>query len=163
MEKTDLKPGDLRRIKSLALFGDAQLSTFLTYIDVVNLPRLGSLFREGQPGDSMFLILEGQVRIMTRRRDDDSPLLLRKLEAGDSFGEISLLTQASRSATVEATQASVLIKVSAAALQTLTAEEPALAAQFLHSVATTLGRQLTDLTAKLRMRSEQFELLSHCH
>jgi CRP-like cAMP-binding protein len=163
MEKSDLQPGHLRRIKSLAPLDDSQLSRFLAFIDVVELPRLGSLFREGQPGDSMFLILEGQVRVFTRQRDDDAPLMLRRLEAGDSFGEISLLTQASRSATVEATQATVLLRISAAALGKLAAEEPALAAHFLHSVAATLGRQLTDLTAKLRMRSEQFEVLTHSH
>jgi CRP-like cAMP-binding protein len=85
------------------------------------------------------------------------------LEAGDSFGEIALLNQIPRSATVEATKPSVLIRISAPMLNQLLAEQPALAAQFLFHVAKTLGRQLTDLTTKLRVRSAQVDLLSHCH
>lgn len=163
MEKSNLKPGHLKRIKSLALLDDTQLAAFLNYIDVVNLAGGAALFTEGQTGDSMFLILEGQMRVITRKRDNEESLLLRMLEAGDSFGEIALLSQIPRSATVEATKPSVLIRISAPALNQLLIEQPALAAQFLYHVARTLGRQLTDLTTKLRVRSAQVDLLSHCH
>jgi len=163
MEKSNLKPGHLKRIKSLALLDDAQLAAFLNYIEVVNLTQSAALFQEGQAGDSMFLILEGQMRVFTRKRDSEEALLLRMLEAGDSFGEIALLSQIPRSATVEATKPSVLIQISASMLNRLLAEQPALAAQFLFHVAKTLGRQLTDLTTKLRVRSAQVDLLSHCH
>ena len=163
MEKSNLKPGHLKRIKSLALLDDTQLAAFLNYIEVVNLAQGAALFHEGQAGDSMFLILEGQMRVFTRKRDSEESLLLRMLEAGDSFGEIALLNQLPRSATVEATKPSVLIKISAPMLNRLLIELPALAAQFLYHVAKTLGRQLTDLTTKLRVRSAQVDLLSHCH
>jgi CRP-like cAMP-binding protein len=62
---------------------------------------------------------------------------------------------------VEATQTSVLIQISAGGLAKLLQEQPALAAQFLFHLARSLGRQLADLTAKLRARSEQADLLSH--
>jgi CRP-like cAMP-binding protein len=163
MDKSNLKPGHLKRIKSLAFLDDPQLAAFLNYIEVVNLAPAASLFQEGQPGDSMFLILEGQMRVFTQKRSSDESFLLRMLEAGDAFGEIALLGRTPRSATVEATQNSVLITISAAALQRLLSEQPALAAQFLYHVARNLGRQLSDLTAKLRARSEQSDLISYCH
>jgi len=163
MEKSNLKPGHLKRIKSLALLNDAQLAAFLNYIEVVNLVQGVALFQEGHPGNSMFLILEGQMRVVTRKRDSEDSLLLRMMEAGDSFGEIALLNQIPRSATVEATKPSVLIQIAAPALNQLLLEQPVLAAQFLFHVAKTLGRQLTDLTTKLRVRSAQVDLLSHCH
>ncbi len=163
MDKSSLKPGHLKRIKSLALLDDNQLASFLDYIEVVNLSQSARLFQEGQPGDSMFLILEGQMRVSTRKRNSDESLLLRMLAAGDAFGEIALLSHAPRSATVEATQHSVLIRISADSLQKLLSEQPALAAQFLFHLANTLGRQLGDLTTKLRARSEQVDLISHCH
>ena len=163
MDKSSLKPSHLKRIKSLALLDDAQLGAFLNYIEVLNLAQATSLFKEGQSGDSMFLILEGQMRVSTQKRNSGGSLFLRMLEAGDSFGEIALLSQSPRSATVEATQDSVLIKISAASLQKLLSEQPALAAQFLYHLAKTLGRELSDLTAKLRVRSEQADLLSHCN
>jgi CRP-like cAMP-binding protein len=162
MDKKSLKPGHLRRIKSLALLEDGQLAAFLNYIEVLNLSQSAILFYEGQPGDSMFLILEGQLRVFIQKRNNDQPLLLRMLEAGDAFGEIALLTQAPRSATVEVTQNCVLIKVSPDALQRLVTEQPSLAAQFLFQVAKTLGRLLNDTTTKLRIHSEQTDVLSGC-
>ena len=89
-------------------------------------------------------------------------MFLRMLETGDEFGEIALITQAPRTASVEATQRSVLIKVPSGALQKLMSEQPALAAQFLYHVAKTLGRELGDLTTKLRARTEQSDLLAYC-
>lgn len=161
MDKANLKPGHLKRIKSLALLDDTQLSLFLNYIEIVNSPQAHLLFAEGQPGDSMYLILEGQMRVTTQKRNTDGSLFLRMLEAGDFFGEIALISGYPRTATVEASQTSVLIKISADSLQKLLVEQPALAAQFLFHVAKALGRQLSDLTGKLRARTEQADLLSH--
>jgi len=159
MNKSNLKPGHLRRIKSLALLNDEQLTAFLDFVDVVTCPHSGTLFKEGQPGDSMFLILDGQMRVYTKTRKGEI-LFLRMLEAGDAFGEVALLNQAPRSASVEAVRETVLIKITAASLQKLLAEHPALAAQFLYHLAKSLGRQLGDLTLKLRARSEQADVIS---
>ena len=163
MEKSSLKPGHLRRIKSLAPLDDAQLAAFINYAEVVNLAQGTKLFQEGQPGDSMFLILEGELRVVMKKQNSHEDLLLRVLHAGEGFGEIALLNHTPRSATVEATQTSVLIKISSAALQSLVTEQPALAAQFLHHIAKTLGRQLSETTVKLRTHFDQVDVLSHIH
>jgi|CZKV01.1.fsa_nt_gi CRP-like cAMP-binding protein len=160
MEKSNLKPGHLRRIKSLALLNDEQLAAFLNYVEVVNCVPASSLFKEGEPGDSMFLILEGQMRVSTPKRTTEGSLFLRMLEAGDSFGEVALLSHGPRTASIEATQNSVLIKISSGSLNKLLSEQPALAAQFLYHLAKSLGRQLNDLTAKLRASSEQKDIIS---
>lgn len=159
MDQSSLKPGHLRRIKSLALLNDEQLSAFLNYIEVVECPISGTLFREGQPGDSMFLILEGQMRVYTKTKGGEI-IFLRMLEAGDAFGEVALLNQIPRSASVEAVKSSILIKISSATVEQLVAAEPALAAQFLYHLARSLGRQLSDVTAKLRVRSEQKDFVT---
>jgi CRP/FNR family transcriptional regulator, cyclic AMP receptor protein len=159
MDKSSLKPGHLRRIKGLALVSDEQLAAFLDYVEVVTCGFSDTLFREGQPGDSMFLILEGQMRVYTKQKSGEI-LFLRMLEAGDAFGEVALLNQAARSASVEAVRESVLIKITSASLQKLLSEQPALAAQFLHHLAKTVGRQLMDMTTKLRAKLEQPDMLS---
>lgn len=158
MDKSHLKPGNLRRIKSLALLNDEQLAAFLNYVEVVTCGFSDTLFREGQPGDSMFLILEGQMRVYTKQKSGDI-IFLRMLEAGDSFGEVALLNQAARSASVEAVRESVLIKITSASLQKLLSEQPAATAPFLHHLAKTVGRQLIDLTTKLRAKLDQPDML----
>ena len=159
MDKSTLKPGHLRRIKSLALLNDDQLAAFLNFVEVVTCPHSGTLFKEAQPGDSMFLILDGQMRVYTKTKRGEI-VFLRMLNAGDAFGEIALLNQTVRSAGVEAVRETVLITLTSASLQKLLSEQPALAAQFLYHLARSLGRQLGDLTTKLRARSEQADVLS---
>ena len=107
----------------------------------------------------MFLILEGQCRVYLGLKRGE-PLFLRLLEAGDAFGEIALLNQGVRTAGVETTRASLLLKVSASSLEKLVSEQPALAAQFLYHLSRSLGRQLSDLTKRLRAGREMKDVLS---
>lgn len=159
MDKSTLKPGNLRRIKSLASLSEEQLAAFLDFVEVVNCPQSATLFKEGQPGDCMFFILEGQMRVYTKTRKG-KVVFLRMLDAGDAFGEVALLNQAQRSASVEAVRESVLLKITSASLQKLIPQHPAAAAQFLYHLARSSGRQLIDLTIKLRARTEQADILS---
>ena len=159
MDKSSLKPGHLRRIKSLALLNEDQLVAFLNYVEVVNCARMATLFREGQRASSMYLILDGEMRVYTKQKNGEM-ILLRLLESGDAFGEVALLTKASRTASVEAVRDTVLIEISASALDKLTTEQPALAAQFLYHLARSLGRQLGDLTTKWRIFREQASMFS---
>src|SRR6266481_4813832 len=115
MHKSNLRPAHLRRIKSLALLNDKQLESFLDHVEVLALPHSGSIIKEGQPGDSMFLILEGELRVYSKQTNGEI-LFLRLLHAGDAFGEVGLLTRGKRSASVEAVKESLLLKISAASL-----------------------------------------------
>jgi hypothetical protein len=56
---------------------------------------------EGEPGDSLFLIVEGTVAVRTRD-EEGGEVELARLSAGDFFGEVSLLTSRPRTATVVA-------------------------------------------------------------
>src|SRR5204862_4028763 len=74
--------GDLRRIASLA--------------DEVEVPRGTLLTRQGEPGRECFVIADGRARATMRGRRSAS------MGPGDFFGEMSLLDQGPRSATVTA-------------------------------------------------------------
>jgi CRP-like cAMP-binding protein len=58
------------------------------------------IFREGEPGDTMFVVQTGQVRITRHGQDGDSTLAV--LGAGDFFGEMAILNGRPRTATAEA-------------------------------------------------------------
>ena len=111
MNKSTIKPAHLRRIKSLALLDDEQLAAFLDFVELVPCALSDTLFHAGQPGDSMFLILEGKMRVYIKQKSGEV-FFLRILNAGDAFGEVALLNHAVRSASVEAVESSVLIKIS---------------------------------------------------
>ena len=153
MDASTLKPAHVRRIKSLALLSDSQLEAFLKCVEFVQLAHSANIFKEGQRGDSMFLILEGEVRVFSKQKNGEV-LFLRMLQAGDALGEVALLTEGPRSASAEAVKETLLLKISAASLQKLIASEPALAAQFLDHLARSLGRNLSDVTARLRRQRD---------
>jgi CRP-like cAMP-binding protein len=66
------------------------------------------IFHEGETGDAMFIIQEGEVRIHKRVRDRETTLAV--LKAGDFFGEMAIIDQEPRSASASAaSEAKILI------------------------------------------------------
>src|SRR5262245_34658535 len=58
-----LKPGTLRRIKVFAGFSDSQLARFVKYIQIREVKQFSEVVRQGEPGDAMFMLLQGEVRV----------------------------------------------------------------------------------------------------
>jgi CRP-like cAMP-binding protein len=103
------------------------------------------LVREGEAGDSLFLVAAGEVRVTRAPEGDDAqPLLLATLGAGDCFGEMSLLTGEPRSATVTAEGGCEVLRLDQAAMAPILAADPA--------VAEALSLLLADREAATRAR-----------
>src|SRR5262249_27542644 len=62
------------------------------------------VFREGATGDALYVILRGAVDVIRQGRGGEEPRVLAHLRAGSFFGEMSLITNEPRSATVVATE-----------------------------------------------------------
>jgi hypothetical protein len=135
-----LKPGSLRRIKIFAGLSDDQLARFVKYMDVHEAKQFSHVVRQGDPGDAMFLILQGEVRVRMMIAGKES--ILATLSIGDFFGEISLFDHGPRSADVIANEDSVLLRVSAAGFQKLVEDAPDLAAPFLLAIGKTLTSRI---------------------
>ncbi|XP_052764959.1 cAMP-dependent protein kinase regulatory subunit-like isoform X1 [Mya arenaria] len=58
------------------------------------------IVRQGEPGDDFFIILEGQAAVLQRRSDNEEPVEVGRLGTSDYFGEIALLLNRPRAATV---------------------------------------------------------------
>merc|ERR1719191_2184070 len=57
---------------------------------------------QGQPGDDFFIIVEGQAVVLQRRNASEEPIEVSRLGASDYFGEIALVLNRPRAATVVA-------------------------------------------------------------
>ena len=141
-----VNPDILLRIKVLAGLKQDQLHSFVSYMEVLSLEPLATAVKEGERGDAMFLILEGEVRVRVVRDGKES--ILSTLKSGDFFGEVSLLDEGPRSADVVANDRSTLLKISTAAFARLRREAPALAEPFLHALSQILVGRLRVLNKR---------------
>ena len=72
---------------------------------------------EGEPGRSMFVVHSGRL-VVSKLRDSGRAIRMANLEAGDFFGEMTLIEMQNRSATVVAESPSVLYELTAQSLYT---------------------------------------------
>jgi len=59
-----------------------------------------TIVRQGEPGDSYYVILEGDAQVWVADAANSEPRLVNRLTDGDSFGEEALLAESDRTATV---------------------------------------------------------------
>ncbi len=87
------------------------------------MPAGGIVVSEGDPGDSIFIIANGSVRILVVGGHGRA-LEIRRLDAGDFFGEVAALSGRPRSATVVATADCGLLEIDRWALEMLVEARP---------------------------------------
>jgi CRP/FNR family transcriptional regulator/CRP/FNR family cyclic AMP-dependent transcriptional regulator len=93
-----------------------------------------AIVRKGDPGDSMFLILTGQVKIVLPSEEGEEAIL-GVLDAGECFGELSLLDGEPRSATVVATDPTEVLVVDREQFLAAVAANPRIAIDLLRILA----------------------------
>jgi CRP/FNR family transcriptional regulator, cyclic AMP receptor protein len=104
----------------------------------VEFPAERTIARQGEIGTGFFLIVTGGARVV---RDG---AVIATLGPGDFFGELSLLDQAPRVATVVATEPTLCIALASWEFERLLESEPRLAIAILRGVARRL-RSVTEL------------------
>jgi hypothetical protein len=141
-----IPPGLLRRLKVFAGMEEAQLRSFVSYMDVQRFKQFSTVVRKGEHGDAMYLILEGELRAFALI--DDKETTLSTMGVGDFFGEISLLDQGPRSASVAVNTDSVLLRIPVSSFDRLVREAPALATLFIYSLSRSIVGRIRNLTRK---------------
>ncbi len=142
-----LRPGALRRVKIFAEFSDEQLGRMIQFMEVQPVRQWAEIVKQGQHGDAMYFVLEGELRV--RLMISGKETILVTLGPGEFFGEISLFDQGPRSADVVANLDSVLLKLSAGGFLSLMQKAPDLATPFLFAVTRTL-------TARIRADNKRY-------
>jgi len=145
-ESLGIQPGSLRRIKMLADVDERLLASLLTYLEVVKVPPFGTVVNQGDHGDALFMVLEGEVRARVMIGGQETTLTT--MGVGECFGELAIVDHGPRSADVIANQPTVLIKVSAAALKKMLTEAPALAAPFALALTRVIAQRVRSLTKR---------------
>ncbi len=98
-----------------------------------------TLFREGEPGDKMFMILDGKVKL-GQSSADGRESLLAVMGPGEIFGELSLFDPGLRTSTATALTDAVVLGLSNEQLRPWLAGRPEVAAALLQALARRLRR-----------------------
>jgi CRP/FNR family cyclic AMP-dependent transcriptional regulator len=105
------------------------------------------VFEQNQPGDRMFIVAEGMVKLYVSSRHDDIIELVRHVPPA-SFGEVALLDDGPRSASAMAVEPSVLLAVTRDDLLRLLRSEDKVAEALLRGLGIIVRRttrQVSDL------------------
>jgi small-conductance mechanosensitive channel/CRP-like cAMP-binding protein len=119
---------------------DLQLDALLPRGRVVHFGRGEKLIQQGDNGDSMFILVDGEANVVIEH--NGGPKHVASLNSGDCFGEMSLLTGERRSATVLAQTDCEVVEIAKPVLARSLKEHPELLSQ------------LSELLAKRQMENE---------
>jgi hypothetical protein len=158
LSPVNFKPGMLRRIKILADLKDAQLAHLADFLEFREFPQHAMVVRQGDVGDSMFLVMNGELRARTMVAGREA--ILATFSIGDFFGEMALFDQGPRSADVVANTDSATLRLSAVNFQRLTHQAPNLATPFLVAVSRTLSSRIRTDNKRLTNLTHQFSASS---
>jgi ATP:ADP antiporter, AAA family len=103
----------LKRAPIFAAVPDEELASIAAALQPVSLPGDALIVAKGDPGDAVYLIAHGRVRV------HDGALTLNTLAAGELFGEAAVLDNSPRLASVTAIEECMLLRLDRAALDQL--------------------------------------------
>ena len=130
MYKEDLAPGvtdpvvaesTLRRVSIFSALSDEQWTELARATRLRLYAAREVVVRQGETGSSMFIVSNGEASVVL----EPSLTELARLGPGEFFGEMSLLTGDSRSATVTAVRDSELLEITSEAFRRFVLENPA--------------------------------------
>ena len=102
----------LARVDLLRSLPPEEMEEVLLCVQPARFAAGDTIFRQGEAGDALYLIVAGQVAISANHPTDNAePALLARLAEGQSFGEMALLTGEPRTATVTALTEVELLKI----------------------------------------------------
>lgn len=104
--------------------------------------------RQGDVGESMFVIQEGTVDVVVER--DGHEVFLRTLGKGEFLGEMGIFDRVGRSATIRARGEARLLSVDRKSFLRRIHEDPSLAFRVVETMSKRI-RDLSDEVARLRM------------
>src|SRR3990172_4124715 len=126
----------LKKIPLFADLPDEDLERLCEMVAEVSLKAGEELFTEGSPGDSAFVIQQGEIEILKTSGGRNVLLAVRK--PGEVIGEMSLLESAPRFATVRARSDSLLLAIGHEQLNNLLNTSPSAARALLHTITARL-------------------------
>lgn len=123
----------LRRLDLFSGLPDSDLDALSAETQPLTVGAGESLIEEGAPGDAAYVVVDGEFEVV--KKSDVQNIVIAVREAGEVFGEMALLDQAPRTATVRATREGHVLKIPEQAFRHLLASSSTAAMSILRTVS----------------------------
>ncbi len=151
----------LRRVELFSHLTDDQLAQLATQARELSFRKHAVLMNEGDPGESMFIVKSGFVKVFVSD-DDGRELVLYEQGPGAVIGDIALLDDEPRSASVMTLEASTALMIGKQAFLSCLRESPETAINIIRSLTTRL-RDATEGSRRLALDNVYRRLVDKLH
>ncbi len=103
-----------------------------------------TLFRQGEMGDTAYVIIEGEVDILVE--GDEGPVLISKRGKNDVIGEIAIFCDVPRTATIRASTEVVTLRIAKDVFMQIVNGHPAVAVEIIRILADRLTKNTQELS-----------------
>jgi SulP family sulfate permease len=134
----------------LSGLSQADQGVLSTYFETLSIPAGDVLFRTGDKGDQLYVLLEGEISLGLPIDGQSHLRRLSTITPGVVFGEMALLDAQPRSAHALADRASVLKALSRCNFARLREQHPSLFAKMLQNIAHEMSLRLRHTNQQLR-------------
>ncbi|MBN4080434.1 Crp/Fnr family transcriptional regulator [Beggiatoa alba] len=139
----------LRNVPIFDNLSDDELSAVKKYAVIRNFPKNSVIINEGDSSDSLYVILKGRVTVYLSD-ENGKEVILNSQGIGDYFGELALVDDEKRSASVITTEKSTFIIISKMDFKKVLSSNPELAYNLIRGL-TSRVRHLTDNVRSLAL------------
>jgi CRP-like cAMP-binding protein len=149
---TEIAPRTTEVSLKLEVLKGMQMFRYLSYKELVRVSNIAEMielssdqviFSAGQPGDAMYVVLQGTVKLTK------SETVVAELGRGAHFGEMALVDRSVRSLGAIASEGTRLVVIHRKDFYEIIKREPALATKMLWSFVQVLGQRLRKTTNDL--------------
>lgn len=143
MRKTPITVSRLAAVHALSHLQQEELEHLARHLTHRDFEPDAILLSEGDGAHEMFFVLEGEARVVQHGVE------LARVRSGEHLGELGLITQQPRVATITATQPTSVAVLSAEGLQALSEDDPTFLVRLLRALFSGLGQRLREMDASV--------------
>lgn len=144
--------GRLGALKNSPLFegvSDAEIESLESLFEEKRIPEGKTVFVENMPGESLYLIEQGTIKISKMLAESDEKILVI-LGPDDFFGEMAILERTPRSATARVAEDASLLSLQRKDFEALCEGSPKLGLKLMRNIIRTFTRRIRENSEEYR-------------
>lgn len=126
-----------------------EVKVIARHMDTIDLNSGDILFRESDKGNYVFFIREGKLDVLKKSESSGENVTLATLSEGQSIGEMSVIDDFPRSATIRAVSRTKLYILSKSAFDMILHKHPKIGIKLLMGISRLLSQNLRETSNKL--------------